>query len=128
MTDREQALHRLLKEARDPEPAPPAFQSVWNAARSQAEQPPTATAHWGDAFATAAAAACVLAIGILFALDARRSALEPQHDSALYAQLIAHTSWRSPTDVLLDSTTSRPLGALPELPTVNTNPPLESLL
>ena len=128
MTDREQALHRLLKEARDPEPAAPAFQRLWNTARAQVEQPPVVSAPWSDAFAAATAVACVLTIGILFALDARRGALEPEQDSALYAQLIAHTSWRSPTDMLLDATASGPLGALPELPTVNTNPPLESLL
>jgi hypothetical protein len=128
MTDREQALHRLLKEGRGPEPAAPAFNRLWNDARTQAEQRPEPGSHWGDAFAAAAAAVCVLAIGIIFALDARRTALEQQRDSGLYAQLIAHTTWRSPTDVLLDNAADRPLGALPDLPTVNTNPPLESLL
>lgn len=128
MTDREHALRQLLREGRDPDAAAPAFSRLWTAARAQAGQRPAVAARWGDAFAAAAAATCVLAIGILFALDARRTAVEHDQDSELYAQLIAHTTWRSPTDVLLDTPAHRSLGALPDLPIVNTNPPLESLL
>ena len=127
MPDREQALHRLLTESREPEAQAPPFKRLWNAARAQAGQPPTTAARWGDTFAAVAATASVLVIGLFLALDARRVPVQAQ-DPALYELLIARTTWRSPTDVLLESSASGSLGGLPELPTVNTNPPLESLL
>jgi hypothetical protein len=49
-------------------------------------------------------------------------------DPALYSQLIARTTWASPTDSLLDTHARFPLAGLPALPAVNTSPSLESLL
>ncbi len=128
MIEREHALRRLLREARPNEPAAPPFNRLWSAAKAQTGQLRATSGRWGDAFAGVAATACVLLIGLFLALDARRTDVDHTQDSALYAQLIAHTTWRSPTDGLLETPASRSLGALPELPTVNTNPPLESLL
>lgn len=127
MTDRETKLQRLLSEGRDAERAAPAFSHMWNAARAQAGQGSAKSARWGDTFAAAAATASVLVIGLFLALDARRPSLQQVEDPVLYSLLIARTTWRSPTDVLLETTAGQSLGTLPALPTVNTNPP-ESLL
>ena len=128
MTEREPALQRLLRESRHPEAAAPAFQRIWNAARTQVEQGSAKPARWGDTFAAAAATASVLVIVLLLALDARRPPVKQLEDPALYSLLIARTTWRSPTDVLLETSAGHSLGSLPALPTVNTNPPVESLL
>ncbi len=128
MTEREPTLQRLFRESRDPEAAAPAFQRMWNAARAEAEQGSAKPVRWGDTLAAAAATASVLVIGLLLALDARRPPSRQAEDPALYSLLIARTTWRSPTDVLLETNAGQTLGSLPALPTVNTNPPVESLL
>ena len=127
MTEREQALRRLLRESRGSEAQAPAFSRLWNGALAQIGQRP-ASARWGDMFAAVAATVSVVVIGLVLAIDARRTPPEHAPDPALYELLIARTTWRSPTDVLLDSSAGASLGGLPDLPTVNTNPPLESLL
>lgn len=129
MTDHNHALRRLLVDARPPESAEaPSFNRLWSAARAQVEQPQAAIGRWGDTFSAAAATVCVLLIGLFLALDMRKEHAGVLPDSVLYEQLIAQTAWRSPTDVLLDTPARYSLRTLPELPDVNTNPYLESLL
>ncbi len=129
MTEHDHALRRLLLEARHPESAEaPSFNRLWSAARAQVEQPQPAIGRWGDTVSAAAAIACVLLIGLFLALHIRKEQAGVLPDPVLYEQLIAQTAWRSPTDVLLETPARYALHTVPELPGVNTNPYMESLL
>lgn len=130
MSDQEQQLRRVLKDAlQEGEPAAtPSFNRLWAAAQERREQSATAFSGWAETFAAGAAVASVVAMGILIAVNARKNGDDQLPDTALYARLIAQTTWASPTDALLDTAARYSLAGLPELPAVNTNPSLESLL
>jgi hypothetical protein len=130
MNDREQALRRVLADALRSSEATstPPFARLWAAARGRAAREPTQLATWTESLAAGVAVASVVAIGVLVVANMRvRGSGEPP-DAELYAQLIAQTSWTSPTDILLDARARFPLAGLPELPAVNTQPSPESLL
>jgi len=130
MSDHDQALRRALTDAlRSSEPAStPSFSRLWAAAQLPVEPEPGAFSRWTETLTAGAAVASVVVMGILIAINVRKSNTANVSDTTLYAQLIAQTSWQSPTDALLDSSARFSLAGLPELPVVNTNPSLESLL
>jgi len=130
MSEQEQTLRHVLTDAmRSAEPAStPSFARLWATAHEQREQLPGMLSSWAETLTAGVAVASVIAMGFLIAANIREGGSGEGPDTALYSQLIAQTTWASPTDALLDSPARFPLAGLPALPAVNTNPSLESLL